>query len=653
MSEDENGLQTEKPQKKSLPKRLFKFTFKFTFYLGVLLFMSLTALTFIGGNSDTLKGAVEEVLTIKSGYHAKINEFGHMKFFPYISIDASNIEFFEALETAEVEQTQEQEQEAETPQAPKELVLSDKPVMSIEKLRLDMSFFALAFANGYIKNIELKNLKANAGTLLPKALAVEYVFFNEEKAQENKVPLSIKASIEQTPITANIGFERVNSGAATQYKLAEERPLEAKIGAISITANMKPKVLGGFELADLMVSNNENVVLKGTLNLQALASSGWDIDGDLVIEPNKTQIEPDLSYSEQGETKVVKGTLKAKRLHLSDVDGQSALMKTINTLNALVSTDKGNSGDFEFSDLDIDIALDIEELRSGAVNLGEVKAPLLIKNKILTLDPISGKISQGDLTGDFEINAAQDPATMSMQINVKKFNHGALQEQVMPEASLKGSGDFALNMKTQGRTVDQMLSAMDGHFSFVAGQGQMKTGLLELWGGGLLNAMLPSFSPQEELNVGCAVLDLNLKGSLAEIKTMLLDTKRISVTGAGDYDVVKDALDLKISPKAKDVSIGNISTGVVLSGSLSNPTIRPSIKDVSKKIGGLLLGAVNPAFYAVTLVGVSLDDDHPCKAFVIEKQQLEQPKQEQPQKAESNEAKEAGVKKDNQEGPKE
>ena len=124
----------------------------------------------------------------------------------------------------------------------------------------------------------------------------------------------------------------------------------------------------------------------------------------------------------------------------------------------------------------------------------------------------------------------------------------------------------------------------------------MQTGMLDIWGGGLLNALLPSFSANDKLNVNCAVMDFAIDGNVAKSNALFLDTRRITVNGEGQYNIKADNLDMKISPKTKDVSIGDIGAGVNLRGPLANPSYSVSALDISKKIGGLLLGAVNPAF---------------------------------------------------------
>jgi hypothetical protein len=92
--------------------------------------------------------------------------------------------------------------------------------------------------------------------------------------------------------------------------------------------------------------------------------------------------------------------------------------------------------------------------------------------------------------------------------------------------------------------------------------------------------------------------------------------------GEGRYDIAKDNLDVQMTPKPKDIAVGDISSSVIVSGPLSDLKADISAFGLGKKIGGLMLGAVNPLFLAVTLADYGLNDNHPCKAFVIEKEEL-------------------------------
>ena len=67
-----------------------------------------------------------------------------------------------------------------------------------------------------------------------------------------------------------------------------------------------------------------------------------------------------------------------------------------------------------------------------------------------------------------------------------------------------------------------------------------------------------------------------------------------------------------LTPKAKKTAVIDVATAVNVSGSLFDPKISPNTLSVGKKLGGLLLGAVNPALLVVSMTDFGLSKEHPC-----------------------------------------
>ncbi|MEM7650934.1 MAG: hypothetical protein AAF204_02485, partial [Pseudomonadota bacterium] len=174
-----------------------------------------------------------------------------------------------------------------------------------------------------------------------------------------------------------------------------------------------------------------------------------------------------------------------------------------------------------------------------------------------------------------------------------------------------------------------------GKAGFVGGRAKMRSGLLNIWGGGLLKAIMPKFKESDDLNVNCIVVNMDVEQLKARSDAVFLDANSVTLHGEGTYDFKNDQLEMVLEPKTKNIAIGDISSAVNVSGPISNLKTSPNVFDLGKKVGGLLLGAVNPAFYAVTLADLNLSDKHPCKQFVIEQEVLPPPPKKEEAKEEA------------------
>ena len=79
-----------------------------------------------------------------------------------------------------------------------------------------------------------------------------------------------------------------------------------------------------------------------------------------------------------------------------------------------------------------------------------------------------------------------------------------------------------------------------------------------------------------------------------------------------------------LEPESKGLEILDVAVPVTLTGPLGNPEVSPSPAGVLKKLGGLSLGLVNPAFLAYSLTDLGLAENHPCRAYIEDAQSAEE-----------------------------
>jgi hypothetical protein len=558
-----------------------------------------------------LHSAIEEVLSQKTGYSARINTFNRMSFFPNINIDIENVEFRKVMSAT---------------QETGEIVSAEfgDALMTIEKANVTVGFFDMMAGGGQLKQLEIQNLRAAAGTLLNKPLTIEKAAL--EEADNDKGALNITGTFDGKALNASMGFNVSGRPGNRKYDVGGERLLRVSVDGLSFDGVLHDHALSsGVEIRDAVMMLGKTKVLDGRIDFKNDPNKHMEIAGDITLYPAKSKISPDLKIDMGADEVSVTGKISSERLNLDDVSANSPTLEALNKMSALFSD--GKSKDIGFENLNIDVNIDVKALNSGKIKLGSINAPLVIKDNILNIEPITGKISNGKLNGRIVLDASEETATLSQKLTVKKLNYGDLQRQFMENAEINGEADLAMNMKSKARTFDGLIKNAKGDFTFITGEGKMKSNILNLWGGGLLNTMLPKFGENKELNLNCAVIDLNLEDQTLKTNALFVDTHKITMVGEGQYKIDTDRVDMKLIPKTKDVALLDVATAVHVKGPLSDVSVTPSALDITKKVGGLLLGAVNPAFYAVTLIDLGLNENHPCKQYLIEKEELAAPEE--------------------------
>jgi len=590
---EENALQM--PENKGWESIVLRIL-KWLAIIAVFVFILLTVLSRMGGNSDVLRQAVEDFLSDSTPYSARVGTLNSMRFFPNIVVDVADIE----LRTGD-------DGTGET-------------VVRIGAAKFVMPFFDVMFRPGHFKDIQIQNLKAMPGSLLKKSVSIETIAVQD---QDQTPTMVMNGKIGNAPLRASIGLHGKGQPGRRTYIIGRERPFEATLADLSAQGTIRNTISGDYKFENVALSHGENDVLLGNVDLDRAGAGRLKLSAQLRVEPGKSRLDPNLTLDWSGETLHITGQIKAKELLLSDVNAAAPLQKAIQAINEVIGEQSG--GALNLGGLSLELDLDLQKIMAGKVALGNLKTPLTLKDSQLHLGPLNGKIIGGALSGDMHLNAEESPAKLTQKIIIKGFDYAALQEQLNGAAEIEGHADILIDLSSEGTNIGALTNGLSGKAGFVGGKGKMRSGLLNVWGGGLLNALLPSFEESSDVNMNCVVVNLDIKNFKGHSDSVFVDTQRVTLHGEGTYDFRADQLEMVLEPKPKDVSIGDIAAAVNVSGPLSGLSASPNVYDLGKKVGGFLLGAVNPAFYAVTLADLGLNDDHPCKAFVIEKEVLPAP----------------------------
>ena len=595
-NEEKTEEKTEKQKVKKTWGQRLKGLIKWLLILAVLVFILLTALSRMGGSSDVLRETIEDFLTENTPYTAHIIKLNHMYFFPNVVIDVENVELRGG--------------DSGTGEA----------AIRVGSARFAMGFFDLLFQPGKFKHIHMQDFSAQRGSILNKPLKVEYLKIVDE---EGPAHIEVKGAIGEYDVSATLGLESSGSKGRRKYKIGAERSFEISIANLKAQGTFRNTITGLSKLENFSAHIGETLALRGNLDINLQGEHRHGIKGQLRIEPGKSEFDPNLVLDHSEERPKIFGVIRSEHLVLEDITGDAPLLQLIGELDKIFGSAEPGIN----LSAAPDITLDFKGIKGGSISWGELKTPVKLEEETLRIGPVTGKIIGGELSGDIVLDTEGDTAKLKTKLNIKDFDYAALQKQFMDQAQINGTAHIAIDLASQGRTFGQLIDTLSGKAGFVGGKAEMDAGMLNIWGGGLLNALLPSLEEEADLNVNCVVANLDIENLKGHSDAVFVDTQRITLHGEGTYNFKKDDLEMVLEPKAKDVAIVDIASAVNISGPLSDLKTSPNVFSLGEKVGGILLGAVNPAFYALTLTDLGLNDDHPCKAFVIEKEVLPAPEE--------------------------
>lgn len=585
----------EEKKQRPLWRKILVWGIKLSLVVAVLLVMMMTVLSAIGGNSDVLREALQDFVSNTSGMPTQIETLNEMAFFPTIRIDIENVEM--------------------KPEGSG----SDAAIV-IGKAVLAMDFWDAIFKTGQLRALDIEKLSAVGGAILPKPLNLEKVTLQDNADNPLKASLEATGLYGDDPLSLSIPMDVLGNRPVHRYEFPDRRVVTLSVGDVVLTADMQNWESGHLHVPEFTLSVAEKESLSGNVRLKRDKNS-IAVRGDLKIGVASI-MQPDLTVSWAATPTAIAGELAFDPLDVRDADLGAVLGPLVSRMSDLFAAQdmpKQSQPSFGLEKVAVNARINIKKIAMDDNIIGNLSSDLTIENGILTAPAVTGRIMEGYLSGSYSLDDTTTPPEHSLQALLKDLNLGVIQEWTMDEKQYDADATIDFSMKATGKTSETIKSSMSGEFSFLGGKGQFDTGLLNLWGGGLVNALVPGGEDAESAQLHCVIANAAIEKGVAEFQALFADTERVTIVGKGNYDITDDRLNIQLEPKPKQIALLDVASAVNITGSITNPSISPSVFSLGKKLGGLFLGTINPAFLAVQLTNLGLNEKHPCAEF------LEQP----------------------------
>ena len=330
-----------------------------------------------------------------------------------------------------------------------------------------------------------------------------------------------------------------------------------------------------------------------------------------------------------GPRPVLSGTLASRRLDLADLGpavgardktaARPAEAKPAPAARVLPDLPFDTA---RWASLDADITLTAQALlRPDALPLDGLTLRLRLNDRQLTLDPFNVGLAGGQLRAQVRLDGRAEPLQGRATLQLR----GAQLTRLLPAVDLRkanvGRLDGDAELSGQGASVGRLLATATGRVSLVAQDGLMSRLLLEQMGLHVLEIVRLNLTGDVTVPLRCAVADFGVNKGVMEVRALVLDTAVNTVTGSGRIDLAQERVDLSFVPRTKVSSLLALRSPIHLRGSLAQPVVAlDTAQVVTRGLGALALGLINPWLVLVPLIEAGPGADSPCAALVREAQ---------------------------------
>jgi AsmA protein len=313
---------------------------------------------------------------------------------------------------------------------------------------------------------------------------------------------------------------------------------------------------------------------------------------------------------------LMQGELRSKVLNLAD-------------LGSLVGTgqERAHSGvlpDMSFDparweSVDADVKLESGTIkRPQQLPIENLRARVLMKDSVLSLEPLDFGIAGGRLKGPLRLDGRPDAIGAATTLRVDKLQLAKLFPTLKEAQGSLGNLGGAVELKGRGDSVKDMLGTANGSIALYMDGGRVSRTLMEMVALDLWKIAQLKLQGDEQIDLRCAIADFTVKDGLATVNALVLDTSAVNVQGGGWINLKTEEMNLRIDPKPKSKSIASLNSPLYVRGTFSQPRVSLDGEAAVRGIGAIVMGVLNPLLAVIPLINEGAGKDSPCGQLVAE-----------------------------------
>ena len=231
---------------------------------------------------------------------------------------------------------------------------------------------------------------------------------------------------------------------------------------------------------------------------------------------------------------------------------------------------------------DADLNIHAGKLLAGGLTFTDARAGIALSKGRLTLKPVQAVLAGGVVEGDGVLDATAKPASLALRLTARQVDLGRIAREAGSSFITGGRTDLRIDLRGTGQSVRALAASASGEAVVSVDEGRLQNNAMD-WAGGdalfqVLGALNPLAKQEDTTQLQCAVARFTVKDGIATAaRGIAVETAKVQVVGAGTVDLRSEALDLGISPRARDGIGVSLSTPVAgmtrLRGTLAHPTI--------------------------------------------------------------------------------
>ncbi len=257
-------------------------------------------------------------------------------------------------------------------------------------------------------------------------------------------------------------------------------------------------------------------------------------------------------------------------------------------------------------------------VQNAQLPITDLNTHVRLTDGVLLLDPLRFGVAGGDLNTTVRLEGDRTPLRGRVDLHVRRVKLNQLFPTVETMKRSMGELNGDATLSGTGNSVAALLGTSDGDLKLLMNDGRISRSLMELAGLNVGNYLVDRLFGDDEVEINCAVADLDFKKGLVQPKVFVLDTENALINITGTINLANERLDLTVDPHSKGLRIFSLRSPLYVQGTLKNPS--PGVKALPLAARGavaaLLATFAAPAAGLLALVAPSNEQGAQCSALL-------------------------------------
>ena len=236
--------------------------------------------------------------------------------------------------------------------------------------------------------------------------------------------------------------------------------------------------------------------------------------------------------------------------------------------------------------LDASGTLTVKAAQVARLSPTNLRVTLAAKDNVTRLYPIEAQLYGGRYSGDISLDSRSTIAMLSLDEHLSGVDMARLLANTAQKGRLSGRANVNLKATARGEAVDAMLKTLNGHLDANLADGALE-GIDVGYEINLAQALInrstaPAGQSTGKTSFQAFKVSAQISNGIAETHDLTITSQVLKVAGQGNANLSNKAIDFKLLTSVTTAPARNTDIPLKVTGTYTDPTVRPDIEAVAK-----------------------------------------------------------------------